>query len=308
MRAAQLRSALMLAMLSLTSACSGEDKTSQPIKPEPFLETPLAPITDAIIPDPEHPMEPLADRRPVLRDGRYALIPFAAHEMKPRDYTRELHPLIGAAQYKHLEGWEYAFENLIPQPDGSMIARIDGTTMSALKWERELAAQRLAANYKLEATLPDIRPGMVVAPLWLFSEGAPDPNEAAHEWDFEFMHDRLELNLHNGNGGFLLDAIHRDFSGHRVLLEIDRVPGAVTMRLYDLTDGFGFERTFTPDMIAARASEPNAPEGLRFPEAPMFPMMEFWVSNAEGWAGKAEDYGPGMRYDMILHGYSITPY
>lgn len=300
---------MQLAALCLAiAACSEQVPEAAPITPEPIKPERLVAASDILVSDADNPPQPLADRRPSRPGEQYALIPFAAHDMRLKDYTRELHPLVGAAQYKHLPGWEYAYENLIPRPDGAMIARIQGTTMAALKWERELAAQRLEANYKVEATLPDIRPGMVVAPLWLFSEGAPDENEDAHEWDFEFMHDRLELNLHNGNGGFLLDAVHRDFSGHRVLLEIDRRLDAVTMRVTDFTDGFTYERTYTPELIAQRAGEPGAPKDLRFPEAPMFPMVEFWVSNSEAWAGRAEDFGPGIAYDMILHGYSITPY
>ncbi|MCF6329014.1 MAG: hypothetical protein L3J02_04360, partial [Henriciella sp.] len=232
---------------------------------------------------------------------RYELTPFAAYPMRSHDYSRVLHPLIGAAQPKHLPGWDYAFENLISQPDGSMIARNTGTTMAALKWEQERDAKRTQANYKVEATLPEIHPGTIVAPLWLYSEGADDPGEAKHEWDFEFLHDRLELNLHNGNGGFLLDAIHRDFSGHRVLLEIDRRTDVVTMRVNDLTDGFTYQRSFTPGSLAAMAQTRSAPRNLRFPTAPMFPMMEFWVSNSEGWAGPAEPPAPGETRDMILH-------
>jgi len=258
---------------------------------------------------PDIPLPPEAQAStPDLQFGRYELVPFAAYPMRAHDYSRVLHPLIGASQSKHIPGWDYAFENLISQPDGSMIARNTGTTMAGLKWEQERDAKRIEANYKVEATLPDIHPGTIVAPLWLYSEGADDPDEDAHEWDFEFLHDRLELNLHNGNGGFLLDSVHRDFSGHRVLLEIDRRTTVVTMRVTDLTDGFIFQRSFTPDSLAAMAQSRPAPRNLRFPDAPMFPMMEFWVSNTEEWAGPAELPAPGEARDMILHGYSITPY
>ncbi len=293
---AVLSAALVTAAICLP-ACGSPDVSSPPETPisTPELVEPAAPPVQA-------------PNNPILQPGRYELTAFAVHPMKAHDYSRVLHPLIGAAQPKHLPGWDYAFENLIPQADGSMIARITGTTMAGLKWEQEVNAKRTEANYKVEATLPDIRPGTIVAPLWLFSEGADEPGDDAHEWDFEFLHDRLELNLHNGNGGFLLDAVHRDFSGHRVLLEIDRRTDIVTMRLTDLTDGFTFQRSFTPDSLAAMAQTRDAPRDLRFPAAPMFPMMEFWVSNAEDWAGPAELLAPGEVRDMILHGYSITPY
>ena len=291
-----ISAALVIAAVYLPACGSPDVQTA----PEALISTPELAETTA------PPIQPPKPQTP--QPGRYDLTPFAAHPMKAHDYSRVLHPLIGAAQSKHLPGWDYAFENLIPQPDGSMIARITGTTMAGLKWEQEIAAKRTEANYKVEATLPEIHPGTIIAPLWLFSEGADDPGEDAHEWDFEFMHDRLELNLHNGNGGFLLDSVDRDFSGHRVLLEIDRRTDIVTMRLTDLTDGFTFQRSFTPNSLAAMAETRTAPRDLRFPAAPMFPMMEFWISNAEDWAGRAEVPAPGETRDMILHGYSITPY
>ena len=154
--------------------------------------------------------------------------------------------------------------------------------------------------------MPNLRNGVISAPLWLYSEGAA---EGAHEYDFELMSGRIEYNLHNGNGGFNMKRTEKDLSGHRVRFEIIRRPGVVTMRVTSLTDGFTDQLIITPEVVRNWATKTGAPPNLRFPpdNIAMFPLTEHWISRWDAWGGAWVPLSGTQSIDMIIHGYSFLP-
>jgi len=251
----------------------------------------------------ESKAQPASDRSK-SKARKIELKRFPAGPIAFRNYKQAIHPIEGN-QSKLLPGWTFNFDNVIVTPDAEVITRITEGNVAAFKWELEKRKARKRGRYIVEATLPKTRPGVVAAPLWLYSEGA---REGAHEFDFELMNGRIEYNLHNGNGGFNMRRVNKDLGGHRVRFEIERRPNKVTMRVESLTDGFKDELVVNPRKVRKWAKEPGAPKKLRWPpnRMAMFPVMEFWVSNSADWAGEWQPLSSGESIEMTMHGYSFT--
>jgi hypothetical protein len=245
-----------------------------------------------------------------LRKGSRSKQPLAGPSRFPdrpiafQNYQQTIHPIEGP-QSKLLPGWTFSFDNVIVTPQSEVIARITHGSNAAFKWELEKLKQRTQGRYIVEVTLPKSRPGVVAAPLWLYSEGA---REGGHEFDFEFINGRIEYNLHNGHGGYNMRTVRKDLGGHRVRLEIIRRPNRVTMRVESLTNGFKDRLVVTPNKVRKWAKKPGAPKKLRWPPntTAMFPVMEFWVANAPSWVGEWQPLAEGESIEMTIHGYSFT--
>lgn len=235
-----------------------------------------------------------------------ALVRFPSETIERYNYRQIYHPIEGPQPGKMASDFAFRFDRVIPQPDGSLVHRLDGWAGGAVKWEMEVQRARTQAHYTVEATFNQIWPGVVYAPLWLYAEG---PQEWGHEFDFEYMDGRLEFNLHNGRGGFHMHKVQKDLAGHRVRYEILRRPGLVTMRATSLTDGWSEELVITPEKVAGWAAQDGAPEGLVFPpdHVAMFPVTELWRCRWPEWCGQWRDLPPGSYVDMVVHGYRVDP-
>lgn len=291
-----IKAAICLAILSVGAAFLAASVTPSP--PVPKEQMALYSISSA-----DGKVQP-ASERSKSKAKKVALQRFPEGPIDFRNYKQAIHPIEGY-QTKFLPGWTFSFDNVIVTPDAEVITRITEGKNAAFKWELEKRKARKRGRYIVEATLPKTRPGVVAAPLWLYSEGA---REGAHEFDFELMNGRIEYNLHNGNGGFNMRKVNKDLGGHRVRFEIDRRPNKVTMRIESLTDGFKDELVVTPRKVRSWAKQPGAPKKLRWPpnRMAMYPVMEFWVSNSPDWVGKWQTLAPGQSIEMTMHGYSFT--
>lgn len=247
----------------------------------------------------------LMELAPPFHDSSH-LVRFPSERVQRGNYDQIYHPIEGPQPAKMPAGFSLDFDKVIPQPDGSLLHRLDERRGAAIKWERELQRGRTQGHYLVEATINHLRPGVVYAPLWLFAEG---PQEWGHEYDFEIVDGRLEFNLHNGQGGFRMHSVDKDLSGHRVRYEIIRRPGEVTMRATSLTDGWSEEIVITPEQVAEWAEEPGAPPGLHFPpdHAAMFPVTELWRCHTPEWCGQWRALPPGRYVEMVVHGYRFDP-
>ncbi|MEX1251621.1 MAG: hypothetical protein WEA77_10555 [Hyphomonas sp.] len=234
-----------------------------------------------------------------------ALTKFPASPVEYRNYNQVYHPLEGHQPSKFPPGFEFRFAAVEPQPDGSIVQKLTQTWGSAIKWEQERLRGLTQGKYVVESTISEVWPGVVYAPLWLYSEGSA---ESGHEFDFEYMNGRLEYNLHNGKGGFQMRSVKKDLAGHRVRWTIERRPGRVTMSVVSLTDGWSDRLVVQPRTVAGWASKTGAPPDLRFPpdSIPMFPFTELWRCNAPGWCGAWKPLAPGQTIDMTLHGYQFS--
>jgi hypothetical protein len=240
-----------------------------------------------------------------VNGGEIELTRFPASPVEYQNYNQAYHPLEGHQPTKFPPGFEFRFAAVEPQPDGSIMHKLTETWGSAIKWEGERQLARTQGKYVVEATISEVWPGVVYAPLWLYSEGSA---EGGHEFDFEYMNGRLEYNLHNGNGGYRMRSVEKDLAGHRVRWTIERRPGRVTMSVRSLTDGWTDRLVVQPKTVARWASEDGAPANLRLPPdtTPMFPFTELWRCNAPGWCGTWKPLAPGQTINMTLHGYRFS--
>lgn len=222
------------------------------------------------------------------------------------NYDQLYHPIEGPQPGKQPAGWAFLFNNVVPQPDGSLVCKVTNFGAGAIKWEAEKKLKKTQGHYMVKARLPQLKNGIVSNPLWLYSEGAVEPG---HEYDFELMNGRIEYNLHNGNGGITMRKVEKDLSGHEAIFEIERRPGKVTMRITSLTDGFKDELVITPEFVATLAAKPGAPVNLRMPgdTIPMFPANEQWVSKWPEWSGTWTNLPAGESIDLVMLGFKFLP-
>lgn len=237
--------------------------------------------------------------------GQIALTTFPTAPVEFRNYDQVYHPIEGHQPAKFPDGFEFRFAAVEPQPDGSVVQRLTETWGSAIKWEGERRLRKTQGKYVVEATISEVWPGVVYAPLWIYSEGS---REGGHEFDFEYMDGRLEYNLHNGAGGFRMRSVDKDLAGHRVRYTIERRPGRVTMSVRSLTDGWSDKLVVRRKTVAQWAQQEGAPQDLRFPpdSIPMFPLTELWRCRAPGWCGTWQPLPPGETIDMTIHGYRFS--
>lgn len=233
------------------------------------------------------------------------LTKFSPLPVEYAQYDQAYHPIEGHQPWKFPDGFEFRFAAVEPQSDGSVVQRLTENWGSAIKWEGEKLRQRTEGTYVVEATISKVWPGVVYAPLWLFSEGS---KEDGHEFDFEYTNGRIEYNMHNGNGGYRMREVRKDLTGHRMRWTIERRPGRVVMTVLSLTDGWSDQLVIRRRTVAAWAKEKDAPEDLRFPpdSIPMFPLTELWRCKTPAWCGTWQPLPPGETIDMTIHGYSFS--
>lgn len=143
------------------------------------------------------------------------------------------------------------------------------------------------ALFEVDATLPRMRPGLIAAPLWLYSRTTRD------EADFEVVGTRgLTVTVYaRGQSVWSRLLIPGDLSGARLRLGLRYQAGR---RLAFLVDG------------AERAALASA-DVEAFPSAPLKPLMELWPTRAVEWAGAWREPPPGEVLTMKIHGYRATP-
>lgn len=235
-----------------------------------------------------------------------SLVRFPSEPVELHNYNQVYHPLEGPQPKKMPSGFSFLFDRVIPQDDGSLLYRVNETAGGGIKWEKEKKRARTQGHYTVEVTIDRMHPGVVYAPLWLYSEGSI---ERKHEYDFEIVDGQLEYNLHNGQGGYHMRRVKKDLAGHRVRYEIIRRPDHVTMRATSLTDGWHDELVITPEKVALWAQEAGAPAGLHMPanSVPMFPMAEVWRCREHRWCGSWTPLPEGEDIHIITHGYRVDP-
>lgn len=231
---------------------------------------------------------------------------FPATPVEYQNYDQLYHPIEGHQSYKMPEGFAFDFEAVVPQPTGELLHQLTETRGAAIKWEAEGKLRKTEGLYITETTISEAWPGVVYAPLWLYSEGSAEPG---HEFDFEYTNGRIEYNLHNGQGGFQMRSAYKDISGHRMRWTIERREGRVVMSVRSLTDGWRDRLVITPRKVARWAKQPGAPPNLRYPpsDIAMFPFTELWRCKWPEWCGTWQPLREGQTIDMTLHGYSFTP-
>lgn len=179
---------------------------------------------------------------------------------------------------------------------GVVVLRLDQMGGSQIKSARRIAmADR--GTWEVEVTLPQMRDGLVVAPLWLYNE------RLREEIDFEFAGTKsLDLSVHAYPGG-----IHRqttvsvfkgmDFSNCTVRFKI----------VADIPAGWA--SMYVEDVLVHRFEKDDL--GY-FVTGKMRPIIEMWAARDDHpgfvqWLGKWQALPAGEFVTMRVHGYHYSP-
>lgn len=150
--------------------------------------------------------------------------------------------------------------------------------------------------WETDVTLPKLRDGLIVAPLWIYH------TESKDEVDFEFAGRKgLDVTMHvyvNGvhmhDGTRLFAGIDMSGQRKRFGIKIDEDAGYVEMYV----DGVMMKRWDRKNMSY-------------FITHPMKPWIEMWPTNPKNsgfvsWTGTWKDLAPKETLTMIAHGYGYT--
>lgn len=189
--------------------------------------------------------------------------------------------------------WHY---DRVRQDGQTVTLRLDALGAPQLQAVQGTKAE-LDGLWETDVTMPELREGVVVAPLWLYDQTTKD------EIDFEFVGRRgLDVSMHAWPGGNHLSKTVRlfagtDFSGRRLCLGIksDASSGKVEM----LLDGKVVYTWNKGDLDF-------------FVSHPMRPFIEMWAADPSnsglvGWTGEFTGFKPDESMLMTVHGYRYSP-
>lgn len=189
--------------------------------------------------------------------------------------------------------WKY--DRVQPRSDGSVDFVLDADGSAQLQAVNGTPA-RSDGLWEAEVTLPQMRDGVVVAPLWIYNSDTRD------EVDFEFAGRKgLDVSMHTYvNGQHKSKTVRlfagQDFSGRtmRFGIDVDTAGGVVEM-LVDGEIAYVFDQADTGWFV----SDPMRPFIQLFPMDPNNTGFVQWVGE---WQGMA----PGDEMRMTVHGYGYS--
>ena len=203
----------------------------------------------------------------------------------------------------HASQWDNAFSRIPWRSDhvslaanGDVVLRFDGSGAPQIKSGSRIAMAD-KGTWETEVTLPEMREGMVVAPLWLFNQ------DRREEIDFEFAGTKsLDLSLHaypRGEHRKTTVSVFKgmDFSNCTVRFKI----------VADIPAGWA--SLYVEDELVHRFERKDL--GY-FVTGKTRPIIEMWAGrdDHEGfvqWLGKWRDLPPGKALAMRVHGYRFSP-
>lgn len=188
-------------------------------------------------------------------------------------------------RYDHVIAGHQPVELLLDGQGAAELQAVEGTpAVESGLWEADV-------------TLPTLRDGVVVAPLWLYNRTSKD------EIDFEFAgRGGLDLSLHQWPGGqhktrTVRTFAGQDFSNRRMCLgiKVDKPGNRIDM----IVNG-------TVIYTWRRGTESF------FVNDPLRPYLELWAANPDNsglsqWAGRFTGFRPGESMKLLVHGYRYTP-
>ena len=221
------------------------------------------------------------------------LAPLDLSDMRLWNWNGKWH----ASEWAHANStipWRY--NRVARQTNGDVRFRLDATGAPQLQAQGGIPAYSRGL-WEVEATIPALREGMVVAPLWLYDSASKD------EIDFEFVGRRgLDVTMHAYPGGVHKQNTVRlfagtDMSGKRMRfgIRLDDTAGTATM----LVDG-KVVHTWTRAQLGWFVSKP------------VKPFIELWAANPKltwltAWTGIWAPLKSGEHRTMTVHGYGYTP-
>ena len=191
--------------------------------------------------------------------------------------------------------WKFA--RVSKQKNGDTLFVLDSGGAPELKAQGGIGAAS-SGLWETEVTLPTMRDGLVVAPLWLYNDKTRD------EVDFEFVgRNGLDISLHSYVGGLHMQKTVRlykgtDFSRRKVRLGIA------------LDQSSGLANLYVDSKLAVSI---NASEIGFFPKSPMKPIISMWPARSDwgnfvAWTGKWVPLPKSESLSMIVHGYGYKAF
>ena len=203
----------------------------------------------------------------------------------------------------HPSGWANPNSPIPWRPDhigvgkaGAVVMKLDARGAPQLQGLNGIPAYRRGI-WESDVTLPELRDGLIVAPLWLYDPDSKD------EIDFEFAgRGGLDVSMHvYVNGEHKQDTV-RLFAGEnmsgqrkRFAISLDEDAGYVDMYV----DGKRVHRWERSKMsfFISKALKPRIEMWAATPASPGFVT----------WVGRWTDLPPGASLTMIAHGYRYRP-
>ncbi|WP_394729113.1 hypothetical protein [Altererythrobacter sp. GH1-8] len=216
----------------------------------------------------------------------------------PRIYLSDMQPWNWNGMW-HASEWANG-DSTIPWKYGQVRQAFGGDTHFVLTpgGAPELKAQKghpewINAMYEVDVTIPDMRPGLIASPIWLYNDRT---QESIAVQIIGKRH--MQLTINGAPDGVRKSEEFRlpgDYSGRRMKLAIRR---HADLGLIDVfVDGelvYGFNE-----------------ESPAFPKSAMRPVISLYAADKHGWAkqwaGTWEPLTSDERIRMTVHGYRATP-
>ena len=222
-----------------------------------------------------------------------ALPPLDLSDMRLWNWAGKWH----ASEWANAGGpipWRY---NHITQPNrADTIFKLDAAGAPQLQAQNGTPAYG-AGLWETDVTLPRMRDGLIVAPLWIYNATSRD------EVDFEFAGRKgLDVTIHAALNGVMQSQTVRlfpgvDMSGQRKRfgIKVDQAAGYVEM--------------YVDSKLVHRWDRSKM---SYFVSKPLKPWIEMWPANPANtgfvqWAGKWTGFATGETLSMTVHGYGYSP-
>ena len=288
--------AFLLAASISVSGCGGDGSTPPPQVAQAVAVLPAPSPAPAPAPAPTPTPTASPASRPnsaAATDAQQELPPLDLSDMRLWNYGAKWH----ASQWNNDFGAHpWRFDRVRQRSNGDTDFVLDSIAAP------ELIGQVANGYYdsglwEADVTIPELREGMVVAPLWLYNHNTHE------EFDFEFAGTRgLDVTIHAYPNGKHKQVTHRistgeGWSGRRARfgIRVD-VPGGWAEMLID-------------GKVVHRYTR----EDLGFFATKKFkPVFSVWATrpghaSLESWTGRWQGLAPGEEVTMTVHGYRYTP-
>lgn len=221
------------------------------------------------------------------------LPPLDTTDMRPWNYDAAWH----ASQWdNNFSRIPWRSDHVTVAENGEIVMRLDQAGAPQIKSERRIAMAE-KGTWEVEVTLPKMRPGLVVAPLWLYNE------RLREEIDFEFAGTKsLDLSVH----------AYPDGTHHQTTVSVFEGMdfSNCTVRFKIVADiPAGWASMYVEDKLVHRFEKE---ELGYFVTGKARPIIEMWASRddhdgLEQWLGKWQGLADGEALTMRVHGYRYSP-
>lgn len=222
-----------------------------------------------------------------------ALPPLDLSDMRLWHYSGDWH----ASQWNNSFGaFEWKYDHVVKQVDGSVDFVMDMFGAPELQGQTGQGYYD-TGTWEVDVTLPEMRDGVVVAPLWLWNHNTKE------EIDIEFVgRNGLDITIHAYPSGKNQKSTQRffsgeDWSGRRVVFAISIDVAA------------GWAEIFVDGRMLRRLKRD---ELGYFVTKKFKPVMSMWAAapghaGLASWLGQWQGIAPGDKLVMKVHGYRYTP-